>query len=168
MIWSQAMAWAEGLEYGGYDDWRLPRVIDTGTSGCNWAVSGTDCGFNVDTSTSELAYMWYENLGNIAFVGTSGSGTQSGWGLSSTSADGVDILNLQPGAYWSGTEYAPGTTHAWWFYAYTGQQRHHYKNDLLSAWAVRTGDVAPVPIPGSLLLMLTGLASLGVVKWRRC
>jgi len=26
MHWGEAMAWAESLEYGGYDDWRLPEV----------------------------------------------------------------------------------------------------------------------------------------------
>jgi hypothetical protein len=57
MTWYEATGWAEDLVFGGYDDWRLPSVIDSGTPGCKFAFSGTDCGHDVDTSNSELAYM---------------------------------------------------------------------------------------------------------------
>jgi len=29
MSWGQAMTWADQLEYGGYDDWRLPTALDS-------------------------------------------------------------------------------------------------------------------------------------------
>ena len=56
-----------GAGYLGFSDWRLPTIVDTGSPGCDFSYSGTDCGYNVDTSTSELASLWYDTLGNIPF-----------------------------------------------------------------------------------------------------
>lgn len=67
MNWHQATAWVNGLVFGGYDDWRLPIVIDTGYPGADFSYSGTDAGYNVDTSISEFAYMFHVNLGNVSF-----------------------------------------------------------------------------------------------------
>lgn len=89
--WSAANAWAAGLSYFDsvrsvtYSDWRLPFVTDTGSSGCNYAFSGTDCGYNVQTASggtvySELAYMYYVNLGLHAPVNPDGS-SRTDWGI---------------------------------------------------------------------------------------
>ena len=171
MTWDAAMAWAAGLSYGGYDDWRLPTIVDTGAPGCDWAYGGTDCGFNVDTSGSELAYMWYDILGNTPYYDTSGNGPQAGWGLTSTGADGVNFLNLQSYPYWSGTKYALGTSDAWIFSTNFGYQAKGNKAAELYAWAVRSGDVAVVPEPGTVLLFgagLVGLLGVGRRHRRRC
>jgi hypothetical protein len=60
MTWQNAVNWAAGLSYtvGStvYDDWRLPFVTDTGTAGCNFASSGTDCGYNVQTKDGSTVY----------------------------------------------------------------------------------------------------------------
>jgi hypothetical protein len=76
MTWADANSWAAGLNpYGsGITGWRLPTVTDTGTPGCDFAYTGTDCGYNVDTATGEMAHMFYTTLGDKAYYDTSGVG----------------------------------------------------------------------------------------------
>ncbi|MFQ5645114.1 MAG: hypothetical protein ACE5FQ_15670, partial [Thiogranum sp.] len=50
--WAQAFSWTNALNVNGVTGWRLPTVLDTGTRGCNFALSGTDCGFNVQTGSA--------------------------------------------------------------------------------------------------------------------
>lgn len=89
MGWDAAVAWADQLVYGGYDDWRLPTIVDTGVLGAQCTYNGTDCGYNVATSASELAYMFHVNLGNLSAHTTAGSyrGGSNGvnWGVVNTS-----------------------------------------------------------------------------------
>ncbi|NOY62856.1 MAG: DUF1566 domain-containing protein [Gammaproteobacteria bacterium] len=168
MGWDAAITWADNLVYGGYSDWRLASVTDRGNDGCNRSFNGTDCGFNVDTSGSELAYMWYNILGNTPYYDTSGNGPQSGWGLTSTTADGIDLLNLRSSRYWSGTQYAPNANRAWLFNTRKGFQRGKPKRAESFAWAVRSGDVATVAEPGTLLLLAAGLVGIAVTRRKRC
>lgn len=95
MGWDAAKTWAANLTYYDsvrgvtYDDWRLPIITDTETPGCNRAYTNTDCGYNVATSASELAYMFHVNLGNLSAHTTAGSyrGGSNGvnWGVVNTS-----------------------------------------------------------------------------------
>ena len=161
MTWYGAMAWAEWLgsiAYAGVDDWRLPGIVDTGAAGCQFAYVGTDCGYNVDTATGELASLWYDTLGNIAYYDTSGSGPQSGWGLSNTGPFGS---SMQDFVYWSGTEYAPSPGLAWFFdtgYGFQGSGGKEYSPGF--GWAVRPGQVAAAPLPGTAVLMALGFMGL--------
>ncbi len=129
MTWSAAQTWIGTLNtasYLGVSDWRLPTVTDTGTSGCNFAYTGTDCGYNVDLSTGEMARMFYSTLGNTGYYNTSGVAT----GCAAISPNYCltnkgPFSNLQPDRYWSGTEYAPDTSNAWYFDFNTGCPEPH-------------------------------------------
>jgi len=155
MTWGQANTWANNLTFGGYSDWRLTNIVDQGRDGCNWGVSGTDCGYNVSTSGNELANLYYDTLGN------------TGYSLVHTSADGVNFLNLQFSAYWSGTEYAPDTDFAWRFNTFDGYQGNRYKDNSFYAWAVRSGDVASQAVPEPSILALFGLGLFGLAAGKR-
>jgi hypothetical protein len=169
MNWNAADAWATNLVYGGYSDWRLPTIVDTGvTPGCNFAFSGTDCGYNVQTTAgttvySEMASLFYDTLENKGNCSTTGTCAQPGWGLVNTGP----FHNLQSYAYWSATEYAPQTDHAWYFNFGFGSQAEFPKISSFYAWAVRDGDVAAVPEPTTLALLSMGLIGLGFARRRK-
>lgn len=178
MTWGAATAWASNLSLAGFDDWRLPglTVTDTNNNGqldCHSSFTGgTDCGFNVLTANSELAYMFYEHLGNVAIFDTDGNAFQSGWdSLNATFVDAetnqnVTFENLFRSPYWTGTEYAPSQSNAWYFRTLDGFQGRAGKDGPSYAWAVRDGDVLSadsndnshsVPAPGTLALLGLGL-----------
>lgn len=171
MTWDQSMTWVGTLNTAnhlGFNDWRLPTMIDTGTSGCNYSTTGgTDCGYNVQTGSaattvySEMASLWTDTLGNLPYYGTSGNPAQAGWGLTNTGP----FSNLQSFGYWSGVEYAPSTSDAWFFNTSSGLQNFNFKGDSLYGWAVRSGDVSAVPVPAAVWLFGSGLIGLlGVAK----
>lgn len=170
MSWDDSVTWADQLIFGGWDDWRLWSVTDLGNDGCNYDVDGTDCGYNIDTATSELGHLWYETLGNIAWRDTSGNPGQPGWGLTNTGP----FQNFERDLYWSGTEYAPGPGSAWSFNTDSGDQYFDSKIFRLYAWAVRPGqvdvaavDAQPVPTPATLWLVGAGLLGLSLRRRRR-
>jgi hypothetical protein len=73
------------------------------------------------------------------------------------------FTNLQSVVYWSGSEYSVDPDRAWAFLFEDGSQCPDSKDYYLAnhlgfyAWAVRDGDVAPVPIPGAIWLLGSGL-----------
>jgi len=177
MNWSNSMAWAANLTYGGFSNWRLPTInVSTLNGGCYYSkTGGTDCGYNVLTANSELAYMFYVNLGNVSYYDTLGNSAQLGWNTLNTSFidaatnNTVSFINLKPIYYWSGTEYARSTNNAWFFLASFGLQDFNFKSYNMYAWAVRDGDVgavtSSVPEPGTLAIF--GLGLLGLISRKR-
>ena len=175
MNWGAALHWIDamnasngGAGYLGFNDWRLPTMIDISNDGCNFAYSGTDCGYNVLTGNasttvySEMASMFYDTLGNLAYYDTSGNVNQPGWGLSNTGP----FANLEPtSVYWSGLEDASNTKFAWLFLFDFGLQQPALKHNLTYACAVRSGDV--VPVPAAVWLFGSGLTGLLGVGLRR-
>lgn len=163
MTWYSAIAWAAGLNINGITGWRLPVVhpID-GTTADDMDLSyiGTeDRGYNVSapgtlyagSTASEMAYMFYNTLGNLAWCdpGTSTvsscSGPQAGWGLTNTGP----FSNLQSNPYWSNTT-CYSNLRAWDFHFDAGNQGCSSKTypGPIYAWAVHDGDVgAGLPIP---------------------
>jgi hypothetical protein len=103
-------------------------------------------------------------LGNLAFCDTSGNCPQPGWGLTNTGPFGS---SMQDFVYWSGTEYAPGPSNAWYFRPDFGVQSSVNKGLQYYGWAVRPGQVAAAPIPGTALLMALGFGAMAVSRRAR-
>ena len=88
--WANAMNWAANLNpySSGITGWELPEILDTGAPGCNFTFSGSDCGANVDVTTSAMAHMFYVTLGNLSTCDGiqcgPGSTPQPGGGLTNT------------------------------------------------------------------------------------
>lgn len=171
MGWSTANKWIgamNGANYLGKSDWRLPTVTDTGTPGCDFAWTGTDCGFNVDPSTGEMAHLFYSTLGNTAYYDTSGVITGNTCNLGPNYCNTGPFSNLQTSLYWSGTTTTvPYSGYAWLFrfdLGYQGPDTNYY----YYAWAVRPGDIggAVVPVPGAVWLLGSALGVMGVLRRR--
>ena len=135
---SDAKAWAAGLTVGTFSGWSLPSADET-------------CGFRLNCTTSQMGELYFTALGNAA-----------GGPLSNTGP----FKNLVSSFYWSGTEYARNPLHAWTFDTYNGVQLARNKSSALYALAVRPGDVAAVPEPGMVALLLSGLAGVMVMRRR--
>lgn len=161
MTWNKAQTWIGTLNrasFLGVNDWRLPTVTDTGQTGCDFSYGGTDCGWNANTSTGEMASLFYDTLGNLALYDTSGNFPQSGYGLTNTGP----FSNIQSYYYWADTESATNSGEAWYFHLNFGSQNDADKTLTRNAWAVRSGDIAAVPIPAAVWLFATGL---GLLAW---
>ncbi len=148
MKWDDAVAWADQLVYGGYDDWRLPSVLPVNGSTYNYTQAhdgSSDKGWNVSapgsahpgSTASEMAHLYYVSLGNLGYYEVDGDWqVQPGWGLGNTGP----FINLQtgyPSYYWSGTEYQPNNNIAFAFNMKTGEQHRLGKHYHFYVWAVR-------------------------------
>lgn len=177
MDWATAVAWADSLTMGGFDDWRLPTIgpvngtdhqtdlSNNGTTDFGYAKTGTGWG-----RASEWGHLFYVTLGNLGFCAPNdgspaGCAEQAGWGLANTAY----FRNMQSFDYWSGTEFeSPGSGFAWGFNTYNGGQFFNPTRFRVYAVAVRSGDVAaPVPEPQTLALALLALGATVVARRRR-
>lgn len=175
MNWGEANTWAANLTYAGYDDWRLPS---TAPVGADWdyalsLIGSTDFAYNITSPHSELSYMHYVNLGLTGYwspegvyqpdlVGLLRNGIQGG------QANVGPVHNLQSSVYWSGTADARyPTSYAWLFVTADGDQNFYSQNFEVHAWAVRPGDVAPIPEPETYAMFLAGLGLMGFMARRK-
>jgi hypothetical protein len=176
MSWDSAMAWADQLVYGGFDDWRLPSVKPVNGSSFNYddsADGSTDVSTNINSPQSELAHLYYVTLGNIGSVTVDGVTTGCYFGSTTcwTNRGPFENFGAVSGfdfpVYWASREYDPWPSSAWIFYGYAGEQTSSNKNNAWFAWAVRDGDVAAVPEPETYSMILAGLITLGLAVRRR-
>ena len=144
--WDGQVAWANDLSFTidgvTYDNWRLP------SAGASPLV-----GYN-DTS-SEMGHLFYSELRMV---------NQTIGGVTSTAKlnSSQYFDNLIAGFFWSGTENDDGSSNSVWaFYTNVGSQGATASKDYDGyGLAVIDGQVAPVPIPSTSLLLGTGLAGL--------
>jgi hypothetical protein len=160
MNWSTANTWAANLVYHDsvrnvdYSDWRLPTALDqTGIYPCE----GYNC------IGSEMGHLFHTE-GGLAMVNNIEQSI-----LSSTTLDDY-FTNMQASWYWSSTVYDPSLppyNSAWVFDNFNGYQYGSSQSNEFYAWAVRPGDVAPIPEPESYAMLLAGLGLLGFLARRR-
>lgn len=178
MSWGNAVAWAANLSYYDsvrnvtYSDWRLPTVKPVNGVSFNYNYSNngsTDVAYNITSPNSELAYMFYVNLGNQGYKTTTGAYTGCAYNASSPPClvNVGPFSNLGIGNYWTDTGYPPDANYAMQFNMAWGLQDKFWKIVPLQAWAVRDGDVTTVPEADTWTMLLAGLGLVGAATRRR-
>ncbi len=124
--------------------WRLPNVDVNGDG----IIS--QCGPQALCMDNEYGHLF-----------SFGAGTIPGGGV--TSASSFPFSSVQAGEYWSTP--LSGPNNRWGHNFGSGLPFIDTKSAHNFAWAVRDGDVAPVPSPSAMLLMGTGLISLMGWRW---
>lgn len=181
MTLAEAFNWVDNLVYGGFSDWRLPSISRDHPGGVN-VVSydgSTDFGYNITSLSSELSYMYYVNLGLFGEYNPDGT-PRSDWGVfGNGTLNGVDgnsygqrdvgpVRNLNAFIYWSGSVLTPNpNTTTFTLHTSVGFQGLNGSGGQNFAWAVRTGDVLPVPEPATALLAALGLGGTALLRRRR-
>lgn len=146
------------ISYGGSNQWYLPTVANIPSRlGVFTTPNGTAKG-------DELVELFYQELGGTDFY------PKWPWGTPIPNTANFD--NFRAFGFWSGTEYALGPKNEWWqawqFVTYSAALSVSPKYYLdYYAWAVSPGQVAAVPEPESVALLLAGLGVVGGVVRRR-
>ena len=77
------------------------------------------------------------------------------------------FINIQPATYWSGTPFGGVSGYVWAFnYELNGVQGWYPQYPQYS-WAVRDGDVSPIPEPSSSSLIAAGVLLAAAFRWNR-
>ncbi len=167
MTYDEGVELAKTLSINGITGWRGPQLKDLGAPGCaGYANSGTDCGYNVDPSSSEIVHLFSVTLGNHSVANPDGTERPTGtYGLINSGP----FKNIQTFGYGLFTPYAADSKKIWAFQPSSGIQVALGRESAGFAWFVHDGDIgtAAVPEPTSAALMLLGLAGIGALAARR-
>ncbi|NQZ28589.1 MAG: DUF1566 domain-containing protein [Colwellia sp.] len=144
MNWSDSVAWAGQLEFGGYDDWRLFNASPVCESG------------DFNCTGNELGHLFYNDFGLEAgdLVGDAAGDPE------------FDLFSNIEVIYWTADwydgSYVPGrSNNAWTFVNMGGMQNGYNISAEFHTWAVRDGDVAnAIPEPTSVAILSLGLFGL--------
>lgn len=182
MSWSTAQSWITAMNdanYLGYNDWRLPTTTPVNGFDFDFELRYdglSDHGYN--GISSEMGWMYYNNLNNTGLCDFFGNCPQPGWSPTPnvTFTDGetgltksfaVNNLNGET-IFWTGVGNDDDAS-AWAFRFNDGNQhgRVTSEDSLWYAMAVRDGDVAPVPLPVSAWLFMSGLLGMLSINRRK-
>jgi len=139
-------------------------VSDPGHFGCGHFGTGRNCGYPTDIDASELAHMFYVTLGNtpLCMQPYSVCVPRVGGGLTNMAG----FTNMPGRAFWSSA--LGGNIDGAWYFVVSGFQENSGSAALISAVAVRDGDVmSPVPESATCILMVAGLGMIGFYSRRR-
>ena len=157
LTWDAANSWAQGLSYFGITGWRLPHfepVNGVSVSARSTLDGSTDAAYNIDSSSNELAYMYYTNLGLLAPV-TPDWQFRTSYGLANGSVQvipgvpGGKIVNLNSDFYWSNVAFSQDPAKAWGLWtkgSFAGYHAPDAKTYDHFAWAVHDGDPFKVDV----------------------
>lgn len=147
MNWWGAKAWIgylNKINYDGYNNWSLPTIDPT------------------DKAHSQMGELFYNELGGVYLSSITF--------VNSHNANYNLFSNVQSYGYWSSNEFLPpfaafnDAMGAWVFKLDNGLQGSTNKTCCEYAWAVRSGDVSAVPVPGAVWLFGTGI--IGLLSFR--
>jgi hypothetical protein len=155
MNWNQAVTWAASLTVGGVSGWRLPTMTTSSGGGPRPNENGQIS--TGPTTSNEFGWLWHR-LNGGAYI--------------TSSTDITPFVNLpyQDGVssewYWTAEESGANA----WRMSMNCACWDDGSNKLTAewyAWAVHDGNVANVPEPSTLLLMMTGLMGLGFANRKK-
>lgn len=171
MTIDEGLALLKTLDIGGVTGWRAPQLTDLGAPGCpgyaagtGYPFGGSDCGYNVDPSSSEIVHLYSVTLGNHSVINPDGTRRAQGdFGLINSGP----FKNVQTLGYGLGTPYAADANMIWAFNPSSGIQTPLSKASAGFGWAVHDGDVGAVPEPQTYALMMLGLVGIAAVARRK-
>lgn len=151
------------ISYAGTNQWRLPEIIDVGAPGCSFPLNNVDCGYNVDTSTGEMAKLYYDELGAKAIKDVKGNYQFEVAGIPDTAIFDNEVRDI----YWSSPE-SLNPVGAWIFATDDGVQLDGYsKSSHTYIWAVTSALITPVPEADSIAMLMAGLGLIGLIVRRK-